>query len=80
MRAKRGWSIASTAAASCWRGDVAKHHPAANPGMEDLIREAATADATLLRILRNLDDAYERLGQMPERQFMRRLAVKLMED
>lgn len=61
-------------------GDVAKHHPAANPGMEDLIREAATADATLLRILRNLDDAYERLGQMPERQFMRRLAVKLMED
>jgi regulator of sirC expression with transglutaminase-like and TPR domain len=60
--------------------DVAKHHPAANPGMEDLIRESATADATLLRILRNLDDAYERLGLMPERQFMRRLAVKLMED
>lgn len=61
-------------------GDVAKHHPAANPGMEDLIHESATADATLLRILRNLDDAYERLGLMPERQFMRRLAVKLMED
>lgn len=61
-------------------GDVARHHPAANPGMEDLIHESATADATLLRILRNLDDAYERLGLMPERQFMRRLAVKLMED
>jgi len=61
-------------------GDVAKHHPAANPGMEDLIHESATADATLLRILRNLDDAYERLSLMPERQFMRRLAVKLMED
>jgi len=60
-------------------GDVARHHPAANPGMEDLIHESATAEATLLRILRNLDDAYERLGQMPERQFMRRLAVKLME-
>ena len=60
--------------------DVAKHHPAANPGMEDLIRESATADGTLLRILRNLDEAYERLGLLQERQFMRRLAVKLMED
>lgn len=60
--------------------DVAKHHPAANPSMEDLIHEAATTDATLLRILRNLDDAYERLDLMSERQFMRRLAVKLMED
>ena len=60
--------------------DVAKHHPAANPGMEDLIHEPATAEATLLRILRNLDEAYERLGLLPERQFMRRLAVKLMED
>ncbi len=60
--------------------DVAKHHPAANPGMEDLIHEPATADGTLLRILRNLDEAYERLGMLPERQFMRRLAVKLMED
>ena len=60
--------------------DVAKHHPAANPGMEDLIHEPATAEATLLRILRNLDEAYERIGLIPERQFMRRLAVKLMED
>jgi regulator of sirC expression with transglutaminase-like and TPR domain len=60
--------------------DVAKHHPAANPGMEDLIHEPATAEATLLRILRNLDEAYERIGLLPERQFMRRLAVKLMED
>ncbi|MFC5455034.1 transglutaminase-like domain-containing protein [Prosthecobacter fluviatilis] len=60
--------------------DVAKHHPAANPGMEDLIHEPATAEATLLRILRNLDEAYERLGLLTERQFMRRLAVKLMED
>jgi regulator of sirC expression with transglutaminase-like and TPR domain len=60
--------------------DVAKHHPAANPGMEDLIHEPATAEATLLRILRNLDEAYERLVLLQERQFMRRLAVKLMED
>jgi regulator of sirC expression with transglutaminase-like and TPR domain len=60
--------------------DVAKHHPAANPGMEDLIHEPATAEATLLRILRNLDEAYDRLRMPQERQFMRRLAVKLMED
>lgn len=60
--------------------DVAKHHPAANPGMEDLIHEPASPEATLLRMLRNLDEAYERLGQVQECQFMRRLAVKLMEE
>lgn len=60
--------------------DVVQHHPAANPGIEDLLSEPATADATLLRILRNLDEAYERLGNLHERQFMRRLAVMLMED
>ncbi len=60
--------------------DVAKHHPAANPAMEDLVREAASIDAVLLRILRNLDEAYDRLGAMAERQIMRRLAVKVMGD
>jgi hypothetical protein len=48
--------------------------------MEDLIREPATTEATLLRILRNLDEAHERLGHLHDRQFMRRLAVMLMED
>jgi len=61
-------------------GDVAKHHPAANPSMEDLIREPATPDVTLLRMLRNLDEAYNRTSHFTERQFMRRLAVKLMDD
>lgn len=60
--------------------DVAKHHPAANPAMEDLVREAASIDAVLLRILRNLDESYDRLGAMTERQIMRRLAVKVMGD
>jgi hypothetical protein len=60
--------------------DVARHHPAANPGMEEIIREPATTDATLLRILRNLDEAYDRIGSMADRQIMRRLALKLMED
>jgi hypothetical protein len=60
--------------------DVARHHPAANPAMEDLVREAAPVDAILLRVLRNLDEAYDRLSSMPERQLMRRLAVKVMDD
>ena len=60
--------------------DVAKHHPAANPGMEDLVRSAAPVDAVLMRFLRNLDDSYDRLGYMPERQLIRRLALRLMED
>ena len=48
--------------------------------MEEIIREPATTDATLLRILRNLDEAYDRIGSMADRQIMRRLALKLMED
>jgi regulator of sirC expression with transglutaminase-like and TPR domain len=60
--------------------DVAKHHPAANPSMEDLIREAAPTDAVLLRILRNLDEAFGRTGEMAERQLIRQLVAKLMEE
>ena len=60
--------------------DVAKHHPAANPSMEDLIRETAPTDAVLLRILRNLDEAFGRTNEMAERQLVRKLVVKLMED
>jgi len=61
-------------------GDVAKHHPAANPAIEEVIRQPATVDQTLLRILRNLDEACERTDNLPLRQTMRRLAVKLMEE
>ena len=60
--------------------DVARHHPAANPAMDDVIRTPASTDTILLRILRNLDESYERLDNLPHRQIMRRLAVKLMED
>lgn len=59
--------------------DVAKHHPAANPGMEDLVREEAPVDAILLRILRNLDESYDRLHAMANRQLMRKLAMQVME-
>ncbi|HYF37561.1 MAG TPA: transglutaminase-like domain-containing protein [Prosthecobacter sp.] len=60
--------------------DVARHHPAANPAMDDVIQTPATTDTILLRILRNLDESYERLNNLSQRQIMRRLAVKLMED
>ncbi|SKA92938.1 Transglutaminase-like superfamily protein [Prosthecobacter debontii] len=60
--------------------DVARHHPAANPSIEDVIRTAASTDAILLRILRNLDEAFDRIDNFTSRQVMRNLAVKLMED
>jgi regulator of sirC expression with transglutaminase-like and TPR domain len=59
--------------------DVAKHHPAANPAMEEVIRQPAATDQILLRMLRNLDEAYERTDNLPQRQIMRKLAVKLMD-
>lgn len=59
--------------------DVARHHPAANPAMEELVHQRASTESILLRFLRNLDDAFDKLGQMPERQLMRRLAIKMME-
>lgn len=59
--------------------DVAKHHPAANPGMDEIIREPASTEAILLRTLRNLEEAYDRTSAMSERQLMRKLAIRLME-
>jgi hypothetical protein len=59
--------------------DVARHHPAANPAMEELVHQRASVGSILMRFLRNLDDAFDKLGQMPERQLMRRLAVKMMD-
>jgi regulator of sirC expression with transglutaminase-like and TPR domain len=60
--------------------DVAKHHPAANPAMEEVIRQPASTEQILLRMLRNLDEAYERTDNLQQRQVMRKLAVKLMEE
>lgn len=60
--------------------DVARHHPAANPAMEDLVREQAPVDAILLRILRNLDESYDRLHAMADRQLMRKLAMQVMDN
>lgn len=60
--------------------DVARHHPAANPAMEEIVHQRASADSVLMRFLRNLDDAFDKRGQMPERQLMRRLSVKMMES
>lgn len=60
--------------------DVARHHPAANPAMEEVIQKPASTDQILLRILRNLDEAFERADDLPKRQVMRTLAVKLMAE
>ncbi|HCN78236.1 MAG TPA: hypothetical protein DIT13_13700 [Verrucomicrobiales bacterium] len=60
--------------------DVARHHPAATPGVEEIIREAASTEAVLLRILRNLDESCGRARDTRLRQLMRRLAVRLMEE
>ena len=60
--------------------DVAKHHPAANPSMEEVIHEPATVETIIARVLRNLDDAYERTTNMTQRQIVRRLMLKLMEE
>ncbi|MCA1963497.1 MAG: transglutaminase-like domain-containing protein [Prosthecobacter sp.] len=60
--------------------DVARHHPAANPALEDVIRQPASVDQILLRILRNLDEACERSDNLPLRHTMRRLAAKLMQE
>ncbi len=59
--------------------DVAKHHPAANPSMEDVIRDPAPVEAILARVLRNLDEAFEREGNLPQRHVIRRLMLKLMD-
>ena len=60
--------------------DVAKHHPAANPSMEEIVHESATVETVVARVLRNLDEAFEREGNMTQRQVVRRLMLKLMEE
>jgi hypothetical protein len=60
--------------------DVAKHHPAANPSMEEIIREPASVETIIARVLRNLDESFERAQNLPRRQIVRRLMLKLMEE
>jgi regulator of sirC expression with transglutaminase-like and TPR domain len=60
--------------------DVSKHHPAANPAMDDVINEAAPAEAIIARVLRNLDDSLGREDNMAERQIVRGLILKLMQE
>jgi hypothetical protein len=60
--------------------DVAKHHPAANPSMEEIVHESATVETIIARVLRNLDEAFERDDNLSQRQVVRRLMLKLMEE
>jgi regulator of sirC expression with transglutaminase-like and TPR domain len=58
--------------------DVARHHPAMNPSMEEVIYQPAGVEVIIARVLRNLDEASEREGDMVQRQMVRRLMLKLM--
>jgi hypothetical protein len=58
--------------------DVARHHPAMNPSMEEVIYQPAGVEVIIARVLRNLDEASEREGDMAQRQMVRRLMFKLM--
>lgn len=60
--------------------DVARHHPAMNPSMEEVIYQPADVEDVISRVLRNLDDASEREDDMLKRQIVRRLMLKLMEE
>jgi regulator of sirC expression with transglutaminase-like and TPR domain len=60
--------------------DVARHHPAANPSMDEIVQNPATVETIVARILRNLDDSFERESDLVQRQIVRRLMLKLMED
>jgi regulator of sirC expression with transglutaminase-like and TPR domain len=58
--------------------DVARHHPAMNPSMEEVIYQPASIEVIIARALRNLDESSEREGDMAQRQMVRRLMLKLM--
>ncbi len=60
--------------------DVARHHPTSHPALDEVLNRPASTEAILLRSLRNLDEAYDRVNNTGHRQVMRNLAVKLMED
>lgn len=59
---------------------VARYHPAMNPSMEEVIYQPAEIEVIIARVLRNLDEASEREGNMTQRQIVRRLILKLMES
>ena len=60
--------------------DVSKHHPAANPSVDDIVREPAGVEVIIGRVLRNLDDAFAREGNLAQRQIVRRLMLRLMKE
>lgn len=60
--------------------DVSKHHPAANPAMEEVIAEPASVNTMIARVLRNLDESFEREGNMSRRHMVRRLLIRLMDS
>jgi hypothetical protein len=44
-----------------------------------VVRDPAPVEAIIARVLRNLDEAFERESNLPQRHVIRRLMLKLME-
>ena len=59
--------------------DVARHHPAANPSLSEVIEAEASPDVIIGRTLRNLDEAFARTNDLASRQVVRRLMLQMME-
>jgi regulator of sirC expression with transglutaminase-like and TPR domain len=60
--------------------EVARHHPAATPAMVELIHQAAPARVIILRILRNLEDAFDRKDIKEDRALMRKLTARTLQS
>jgi regulator of sirC expression with transglutaminase-like and TPR domain len=58
--------------------EVARHHPAASPAVEELIYQPAPAKVVVLRVLRNLEDAFDRRDMRQERSLIRRLTARTL--
>jgi regulator of sirC expression with transglutaminase-like and TPR domain len=60
--------------------EVAKHHPTANSQLLEVLENTANTSSIVLRIIRNLDDAFDRKESIYYRHMMRRLAIQLMSE
>jgi len=53
--------------------DLIEHHPLTSDAVTDVVMAPASAELILSRVLRNLENAFQRDGQEGERRFMREL-------
>lgn len=53
--------------------DLIRHHPLSSREVKDVVEHPATAEITMARVLRNLDNAFARMNRPNEQAFVRRL-------